>query len=228
MPLDRELSQRLERRRGRADADATSPAEPAVDRERYEAHIDQELKSKLRQQSELIMRQTNSGMSDSCKRPTRYEAHIDQELAKKLQKRQTELQLEGEGRPRSTKVEGLRGNSTFEAHIDNELAAKLRKRLEVEMAPQTAAPAARLEKDEVRQNPGDGDGDLDGELAQRLRQRRQVVNAQGDVFEKGAQQQVLDQIQSIPETKQKRRFWWLFCCSLVVTAYGAYQLQPVE
>ncbi|CAK9054029.1 unnamed protein product [Durusdinium trenchii] len=154
MPLDRELSQRLERRRGRADADATSPAEPAVDRERYEAHIDQELKSKLRQQSELIMRQTNSGMSDSCKRPTRYEAHIDQELAKKLQKRQTELQLEGEGRPRSTKVEGLRGNSTFEAHIDNELAAKLRKRLEVEMAPQTAAPAARLEKDEVRQNPG--------------------------------------------------------------------------
>lgn len=34
------------------------------------------------------------------------------------------------------------------------LAAKLRKRLEVEMAPQTAAPAARLEKDEVRQNPG--------------------------------------------------------------------------
>eukprot|EP00913_Durusdinium_trenchii_P019946 g18747.t1 len=57
-----------------------------------------------------------------------------------------------------------------------------------------------------------GDGDLDGELAQRLRQRRQVVNAQGDVFEKGAQQQarpqmaeVLDQIQSIPETKQKRR-----------------------
>ena len=234
MPLDRELSQRLEKRRDRTDADPVSPEPVVVDRE-YEAHIDQELKSKLRQQSELLSR-TKTDESE-VKRPQKAETHsarIDQELAKKLQKRQSELQeLEATGT--HAKAENLRGGASFEAHIDNELAAKLRKRLDVEARP-LPEPVPRRE----------AEGDLDDELAQKLRQRRQVVNS-GDIFQKdpqipcnehgatvvqqskNAEEPIATTMDGTLESKpKKRRFWWLFCCSLVVAAYGAYRSIPAE
>lgn len=236
MPLDRELSQRLEKRRDRTDADPVSPEPVAVDRA-YEAHIDQELKSKLRLQSELISRAKTgatgeSELKRSAKADTHY-ARIDQELAKKLQKRQSDLQeLEATG---EAKAEIFRSGAAFETHIDGELAAKLRKRLDVaSRAPQELEP--RRSRDEETDL---GEGDLDSELVQKLRQRRQVVNSQGDVFLKeveipqaGETKEVRsaeapESIHNVPE-KRKRRFWWLFCCSLVVAAYGAYQIIPVE
>eukprot|EP00435_Cladocopium_sp_Y103_P038234 s107_g10.t1 len=238
MPLDRELSQRLEKRRDRTDADPVSPEPVAVDRA-YEAHIDQELKSKLRLQSELISRAKTeatgeSELKRSAKADTHY-ARIDQELAKKLQKRQSELQeLEATG---EAKAEIFRSSAAFEAHIDGELAAKLKKRLDVESRSLQADPELRRRAEET----APGEGDLDGELAQKLRQRRQVVNSQGDVFlkeqipQEGAETKEVRSTAEAPEKihnmvpeKRKRRFWWLFCCSLVVAAYGAYQSIPVE
>lgn len=241
MPLDRELSQRLEKRRDRTDADPVSPEPVAVDRA-YEAHIDQELKSKLRLQSELISRaKTGSTGESELKRPAKADTHyarIDQELAKKLQKRQSELQeLEAMG---EAKAEIFRSGAAFEAHIDGELAAKLRKRLDVESrsVPQAELEPRRRDAEET----GLGEGDLDSELVQKLRQRRQVVNSQGDVFlkevhipQEGAETKEVRSTAEAPENihnmvpeKRKRRFWWLFCCSLVVAAYGAYQSIAVE
>mmetsp|Transcript_74098 Transcript_74098/g.90963 ORF Transcript_74098/g.90963 Transcript_74098/m.90963 type:complete len:239 (+) Transcript_74098:44-760(+) len=238
MPLDHELSQRLEKRRDRTHADSVSPEMLAVDRA-YEAHIDQELKNKLRQQSELILRDNAGTIATELKRLEKtatQSARIDQELAKKLQKRQSDLrELEATGG--QAKAEDFRTGASFEAHIDGELAAKLRKRLDIESRPVPEPAEPRRKEAE-----GTPESDLNGELAQKLRKRRQVVNSQGDVFQKDQDVQDVhaanevqpaeaphsETVRSTVESKRKRRFWWLFCCSLVVAAYGAYQSIHLE
>eukprot|EP00439_Symbiodinium_sp_Y106_P084655 s217_g26.t1 len=121
MPLDSELSQRLERRRVRAD-DATDVAEVKVEAERsFEAPIDQELRSKLLQQSANLSRPKAS--PGPAKAPeAQYEARIDEELAKKIKKRQTDLE-QMQGRGDLNKAE-TRPAAEFSAHIDPQPPSK--------------------------------------------------------------------------------------------------------
>ncbi|CAJ1386881.1 unnamed protein product [Effrenium voratum] len=240
MPLDSELSKRLEQRRGKADeTDGPEGANVEPVRSRaFEARIDGELRSKL---------QTRSG-GQAVKEPERtgdYKAPIDQELAQKLQKRQSQL----ETAKANDKLEdpGPKPGSNFESHIDKQLAEKLRKRnlvLEAKAAEGDVGDSAVADAEAEAADAGarEWGGDLDWELKEKLRQRRQVINS-GDCFEKGQDDKKPSiasrpspeeaeategraevPIQAAPKAKTKRRrFWWLFCCSLAITYYGIYQ-----
>ncbi|CAE7255039.1 unnamed protein product [Symbiodinium sp. CCMP2456] len=249
MPLDSELSQRLERRRVRAD-DGTDVAEVKVEAERsFEAPIDQELRSKLRQQSANLSRPKASAGPEKATE-AQYEARIDEELAKKIKKRQTDLE-QMEGRGEANKAAATRPAAEFGSHIDPQLAAKLKKRsTDIEQKQAQVSPTKKQSQATDAEDPLQGP--MDQELVQKLRQRRNVVNTEGAHFEKEEDGSIsvsrknsdsataaehAEEVQSAlpqglapaaPETKRRKRYWWLFCCGLVAAGYGAYQMLPLD
>lgn len=206
MPISDELIGKLQQRKThiqREVAATPTPCSPGLhasgEDAKYEAHVDKELIQKLRQRKTVVSRQETGDELNGVKtfagskpETKAFKPAVDGQLLEKLRHRQTTIQQQeaSGGSPVSPVSPESPPANRFTAPIDDELVAKMMRRRNIIAQQEADGLSPESPKATARDGAEEDNFAISGsgsdELAQKLARRRQVVNAEGDHFQKGS------------------------------------------